>query len=237
MKHGTTSSYSYHKCRCDVCREYIVSYQSQRAEERGLSIPDSVHGTYNGYKNYKCRCEKCYKAAQDARASYSKVKTSREYDEKYPGESHGEELAYKRGCRCKSCKLAHELYSREYKKKRAEKYLQPEYDGQHGQNWMYSKGCRCAPCKEAAVDHHRMKTYGLSRSDYNEMILAQESKCAICGDLLLETRHTHVDHDHTTRAVRGILCSGCNLGLGGFRDSEASLLSAIGYLKKAANLE
>ena len=62
------------------------------------------------------------------------------------------------------------------------------------------------------------------------MIRDQRSRCAICGEHLVSP---HVDHDHRTGAVRGMLCPACNHGLGHFRDSLANLRRAINYLKRA----
>lgn len=56
---------------------------------------------------------------------------------------------------------------------------------------------------------------------------AQGGVCAICG----ERPAVHVDHDHETHRVRGILCEPCNGFLGAFRDERALLRAAIEYLE------
>jgi len=61
---------------------------------------------------------------------------------------------------------------------------------------------------------------------------SQQGQCAICEcDLTWDSRLTHVDHDHATNKVRGLLCSTCNQGLGSFRDSIAMLEKAVQYLR------
>lgn len=49
--------------------------------------------------------------------------------------------------------------------------------------------------------------------------------CMICG-----RKATHVDHEHKTGVVRGVLCNNCNTGLGMFADSPKLLLWAAAYL-------
>lgn len=61
-----------------------------------------------------------------------------------------------------------------------------------------------------------------------------DGRCAICGDANPGRRGWQVDHDHTTGAVRGVLCRSCNLGLGNFRDSPALLTAAAAYLEDRA---
>lgn len=39
-----------------------------------------------------------------------------------------------------------------------------------------------------------------------------------------------IDHDHDTDKIRGILCSRCNISLGGFKNSIKNLKQAIKYL-------
>lgn len=57
------------------------------------------------------------------------------------------------------------------------------------------------------------KRYGLTLVEYEEILAKQDGKCPICASRLAECR-PHVDHDHKTGKVRGILCAGCNVKLG-----------------------
>jgi hypothetical protein len=42
----------------------------------------------------------------------------------------------------------------------------------------------------------------------------------------------HVDHDHVTGKVRGLLCNTCNVALGALQDSEELLIKAAGYIAR-----
>jgi hypothetical protein len=68
------------------------------------------------------------------------------------------------------------------------------------------------------------------------MILSQNSSCAICEipfrrNVQRGTGVAHVDHCHSTKIVRGILCHACNTGIGVFKDNEKLLQRAIEYLR------
>ena len=41
-----------------------------------------------------------------------------------------------------------------------------------------------------------------------------------------------VDHDHTTGAVRGIVCLLCNAAMGAFHDDPTLIRRAIAYVKE-----
>jgi hypothetical protein len=72
--------------------------------------------------------------------------------------------------------------------------------------------------------------YGITLSDAEKMLEEQDYSCKICGDAFTESKNTHIDHCHATGIVRGLLCRGCNLGLGHFRDNPESLMRAASYL-------
>jgi hypothetical protein len=78
------------------------------------------------------------------------------------------------------------------------------------------------------VINHRRKRYGLNEEQYDAMILSQNNLCAICNKPSHKT--LHIDHNHTTGKVRGLLCSNCNTGIGFFKEDIASLYRAIEYL-------
>ena len=88
--------------------------------------------------------------------------------------------------------------------------------------------------KEQKAAYWREKKYGLSSEDYKNMLDEQNDKCKICltSFTILDTKHIHVDHCHTTNKIRGILCGMCNLGLGHFKDDIQKLTKAINYLQE-----
>jgi hypothetical protein len=80
---------------------------------------------------------------------------------------------------------------------------------------------------------HSILKYGISVEEYESRLLDQDYKCAICR---LGTKgktsqsRLHIDHDHITGEVRGLLCSKCNTGLGLFNDDIILLQKAQEYL-------
>lgn len=77
----------------------------------------------------------------------------------------------------------------------------------------------------------RAAKYDITPDDYNKMLQDQDNQCAICKDIFTGT--PFIDHDHSTDKVRGLLCSGCNFGLGYFKDNIPSLKQSIQYLRRA----
>lgn len=76
----------------------------------------------------------------------------------------------------------------------------------------------------------RRLLYGLTPQMVLDMRTAQKDCCACCGDKF--TKEPHVDHNHTTGKVRGLLCPGCNHALGFLKDSSFRCFLAASYLQK-----
>lgn len=74
--------------------------------------------------------------------------------------------------------------------------------------------------------------YGLTSVQYLEMYDAQEGKCAICKENP-GGKWLAVDHCHKTGAVRGLLCSDCNLMLGNSGDRPDVLVAGAEYLHRS----
>jgi len=77
---------------------------------------------------------------------------------------------------------------------------------------------------------HLKRKFGLTEAEYDELLADQGGGCAICGEPPADGVSLHVDHDHDTGAVRGLLCMRCNNALGLFREDAALLTEAAHYL-------
>lgn len=78
---------------------------------------------------------------------------------------------------------------------------------------------------------HLKRAYGMTPEAWDDLFISQGSKCALCMSLTAGGRGWHVDHDHSTGAVRGIICRNCNLVLGHAKDNIDTLYAAIRYLE------
>jgi hypothetical protein len=74
------------------------------------------------------------------------------------------------------------------------------------------------------------KNYKITVEEWNALFKGQQGKCAICLEDIDESGSTHVDHCHKTGKIRGLLCSGCNTGIGMLRENVNTLQRAISYL-------
>lgn len=86
---------------------------------------------------------------------------------------------------------------------------------------------------ENPPEHFRIRlksNYGIDVETYARMLHSQGFSCAICREVLAMDKRTHVDHNHATGKVRGVLCQDCNHTIGSARERVDVLRSAIEYL-------
>jgi hypothetical protein len=86
------------------------------------------------------------------------------------------------------------------------------------------RSCRktiCDACDQRASTERNLRDwYGLTQADYDAMREAQDGRCALCERKPPVRQYRsrtgepyaalHVDHDHATGRVRGLLCASCN---------------------------
>lgn len=85
------------------------------------------------------------------------------------------------------------------------------------------------------------RKYGIDEATIQDALTEQRDRCAICESYIggfsmrkdgVLTPDAHVDHDHKTGRVRGMLCGSCNRGLGLFKDNLNVVYAAYKYLQK-----
>lgn len=80
------------------------------------------------------------------------------------------------------------------------------------------------------------KKFGITLINYNTMLENQNYVCAICNQPEKRVHNNGkisalcVDHDHQTGKIRGLLCYGCNVSLGRFKDNPELLKRALKYI-------
>ena len=76
---------------------------------------------------------------------------------------------------------------------------------------------------------HLKTRYSLSLEDVADMMLKQGNACAVCGT---EDANLVIDHNHSSGAVRGLLCNSCNCALGHLKEEPEVIKSLLTYIEK-----
>jgi hypothetical protein len=134
---------------------------------------------------------------------------------------------------CKVCNLA---------AKAARTALNPQANRDRVKRWREENPERyrakmleyaASPKKKTADRKSYLKRkYGMTLGDYERMFAAQGGVCAICGESRPEERTLHIDHDHESGKIRGLLCFRCNNSLGDLRENYELFQRAADYLDR-----
>lgn len=96
-------------------------------------------------------------------------------------------------------------------------------------NQRWCNDCVCYPKYK-----RRLRAHGLTAKQLEAMLSSQKGCCALCDryfedGLVGDRRKTlHIDHDHLTERVRGLLCPRCNMGMH-FIDNRDWCQRALAY--------
>lgn len=92
--------------------------------------------------------------------------------------------------------------------------------------------------KKKTRDNELKRKYNLTRDEYNNLFLLQNYNCGnLKCDSNLKIKISHVDHNHETGKVRGLLCNNCNMSLGLLKEDCNKLQGLIDYIEKHKNNE
>ena len=86
---------------------------------------------------------------------------------------------------------------------------------------------------EYSREYALLTKYGITLQEWNVLLAKQKGGCAICHTTTPggRTKQFHVDHDHVTGKVRGLLCSKCNQAIGLLSDSPVTIRAALVYVE------
>lgn len=135
---------------------------------------------------------------------------------------------------CKSCHAAsHRNWYLKNRDKEIQRVRQWQQANPEKVNSCHRKRRQADPrgTKLKNREGHLRRKYGLTQNMFEALVLAQLGHCAICG--VSEGMDLHVDHDHQTKKVRGLLCGKCNKAIGLLNDDPELLTSARSYLQSA----
>ena len=91
--------------------------------------------------------------------------------------------------------------------------------------------------KKEEKERHLLRTYNITLEQWNQMLKVQNGICAnpYCNKVIVGS-DVHVDHDHETGKVRGLLCARCNTDLGRLEDKNR-IEGLYLYLEKTKNID
>lgn len=138
---------------------------------------------------------------------------------------------HKKSGRCSWCKVC--VKSRNINNFKIQKVYKDRYYQENKERLLLWQRERNLSNPDFRRNNYLISVYGITIDDYNRMFEEQNGCCAICGIHQSEFKtRFHIDYNHETGKIRGLLCNKCNQGLGLFQDSSELLSLASEYLKR-----
>jgi len=127
--------------------------------------------------------------------------------------------------------------SRKYAAENKEQVLanKAAYYQQNRERILTEKAAYRAANKREIYFRNIKNKFGLTKEHFFAMLDEQDGKCDICSEPFVfgegRRKTACVDHCHETGVIRGLLCGGCNTGIGNLRDDPKLLRRAARYLE------
>lgn len=144
-------------------------------------------------------------------------------DQFYPAKTSRDKLQ----STCKKCDL----------QKTAERQkANPEACRAKTKRWQIKNFALIKQKRKLIKDSLMCAKYQITQEYRNQLLEKQSGLCAICRVVAHTSRKPlHIDHDHVTGKVRGLLCHSCNVGIGFLKENTEILENAKQYLSKHFN--
>jgi len=225
--HTTRKHHAKNLCKLCYKRKYAKLYYESN-KENCLKIardwkkenPKRVKELHK--RHYKQNKEKYLKRTRDwEKGNPKRVK---EFNKRHYEQNKEKYLEKSKQWKKVNSKRVKELSKRYYKQHKVECLAQTKRWVKANPKWV----------KAQARKRHLRNKYNLTLKRYKKMLNEQDYKCAMknCKVKHYNKTKLHVDHNHKTGKVRGLLCFRCNRILGDVKDRINILRDCIEYLKE-----
>ena len=139
---------------------------------------------------------------------------------------------------CKHCNLAqqHERYMADPSRAKARVKRWQQQNAERVNAYQRTRRQEPEVKRRNRAGHLRRK-FGMTLEGYEEILARQGGVCAVCSRPPTPSISLHVDHDHETGRIRGLLCFRCNNALGDLEDDPGLLRAATRYLEPAVPVQ
>lgn len=111
--------------------------------------------------------------------------------------------------------------------------------------WTSGQQCAVSYCERpprwgvyCGSHARRFRRFGITEAELDALLARQKNRCAVCKSKApYGSGDWHIDHDHVTGQVRGLLCSKCNTGIGMLNDDPKVITAALRYVTRHRQMQ